>query len=143
MIGGIAFDDDAVTNPLITQSTQSARSEAFRSLRTNLQFVDAASHPRSIVFTSSLPSEGKTTTTANLAITLAAGGAKVCVVEADLRRPRLLAYMGMEGSVGLTSVLIGQAELDDVLQTFGEHKVTVLGAGPIPPIRVNSWVRRP
>jgi capsular exopolysaccharide synthesis family protein len=133
VIGGIAFDEDALTHPLITQSAQSARSEAFRSLRTNLQFVDAASHPRSIVLTSSLPNEGKTTTTANLAITLAAGGAKVCVVEGDLRRPRLLAYMGLEGAVGLTSVLIGHAALDDVLQSFGEHKVTVLGAGPIPP----------
>ena len=133
VIGGIAFDGEAAEHPLITQSAQSARSESFRSLRTNLQFVDAASHPRSIVFTSSVPNEGKTTTTANLAITLAAGGSKVCMVEADLRRPRLLAYMGMEGAVGLTSVLIGQAELDDVLQIFGEHKVAVLGAGPIPP----------
>ena len=134
VIGGITYDPDGPKHPLIVQSDpHGPRAEAFRALRTNLQFVDAATHPRSIVFTSSLPGEGKTTTTANLAISMAAAGARVCVVEADLRRPRLLQYMGMEGSVGLTNVLIGQAELVDVLQPFGDTGVSVLGAGQIPP----------
>ncbi|MDQ1482185.1 MAG: tyrosine-protein kinase, partial [Actinomycetota bacterium] len=69
----------------------------------------------------------------NLAITMAAGGARICVVEGDLRRPRLLSYMGMDGSVGLTNVLIGQAELDDVLQQFARTSVYVVGAGTVPP----------
>jgi len=134
VIGGIGFDPDASKNPLIVQADpHSPRAEAFRTLRTNLQFVDAASHPRSMVFTSSVPDEGKTTTTANLAITMAAGGARICVVEGDLRRPRLLDYMGMDGSLGLTNVLIGQAELVDVLQQFAESSVYVLGAGSVPP----------
>lgn len=134
VIGGIAFDPDASKNPLIVQADpHSPRAEAFRTLRTNLQFVDAANHPRSLVFTSSVPSEGKTTTAANLAITMAAGGARVCVLEGDLRRPRLLEYMGMDGSVGLTNVLIGQAQLGDVLQQFAESSVYVIGAGSIPP----------
>jgi succinoglycan biosynthesis transport protein ExoP len=134
VIGGIAFDPDANKSPLIVQSdSHSPRAEAFRTLRTNLQFVDAANHPRSIVFTSSVPSEGKTTTTANLAITMSAGGARICIVEGDLRRPRLLQYMGMDGSVGLTNVLIGQAELGDVLQQFAESSVYVIGAGSVPP----------
>jgi capsular exopolysaccharide synthesis family protein len=134
IIGGITFDPEGPKNPLIVQSDpHGPRAEAFRSLRTNLQFVDAANHPRSIVFTSSLPGEGKTTTTANLAISMAAAGARVCVIEGDLRRPRLLRYMGMEGSVGLTNVLIGQAELVDVLQPFGDTGIQVLGAGQIPP----------
>jgi polysaccharide biosynthesis transport protein len=134
VIGGVAYDPDARRNPLIVQGDpHSPRAEAFRSLRTNLQFVDAANHPKTIVFTSSLPDEGKTTTTANLALALAAGGARVCAIEGDLRRPRLLAYMGLEGSVGLTSVLIGQAELEDTLQPFAGTSVTVLGSGPIPP----------
>ena len=134
VIGSIAFDADAAKNPLIVQADpHSPRAEAFRTLRTNLQFVDAANHPRSIVFTSSVPGEGKTTTTANLAITMAAGGARVCVVEGDLRRPRLLEYMGMDGSLGLTNVLIGQAELGDVVQQFAESSVYVIGAGSIPP----------
>ena len=134
IIGGITFDPEGPKHPLIVQSDpHGPRAEAFRSLRTNLQFVDAANHPRSLVFTSSLPGEGKTTTTANLAISMAAAGSRVCVIEGDLRRPRLLSYMGMEGSVGLTNVLIGQADLVDVLQPFGDTGVHVLGAGQIPP----------
>jgi capsular exopolysaccharide synthesis family protein len=134
VIGGIMYDADSSKRPLIVQSEpHGPRSEAFRVLRTNLQFIDAATHPRSMTFTSSLPGEGKTTTTANLAISMAAGGSRVCVVEGDLRRPRMLRYMGMEGSVGLTNVLIGQAELADVLQPFGESNIQVLGAGQIPP----------
>ena len=134
VIGSIAFDPDAPKHPLIVQADPHGhRAEAFRTLRTNLQFVDAANHPRSIVFTSSVPGEGKTTTTANLAITMAAGGARICVVEGDLRRPRLLEYMGMDGSVGLTNVLIGKATLVDVLQQFADTSVYVLGAGSVPP----------
>jgi succinoglycan biosynthesis transport protein ExoP len=134
VIGGIGFDPEASKHPLIVQADpHSPRAEAFRTLRTNLQFVDAANHPRSIVFTSSVPGEGKTTTTANLAITMAAGGARVCVVEGDLRHPRLLEYMGMDGSAGLTNVLIGQAELGDVLQQFAKTSVYVMGAGSVPP----------
>lgn len=133
VIGGIAYDRDAGRHPLIVQADpHSGRAEAFRTLRTNLQFIDAADRPRSIVFTSSLPNEGKTTTTANLALTMAASGSSVCVIEGDLRRPRLLDYMGMEGSVGLTSVLIGEAEVEDVLQPFRDS-LTILGCGPIPP----------
>jgi succinoglycan biosynthesis transport protein ExoP len=134
VIGGIGFDTDAPKHPLIVQADpHSPRAEAFRTLRTNLQFVNAANHPRSIVFTSSIPGEGKTTTTANLAITMAASGARVCLLEGDLRRARLLEYMGMEGSVGLTNVLIGQAELGDVLQQFTDTGVYVIGAGSVPP----------
>jgi len=134
VIGGIGFDPDATKSPLIVQADmRSPRAEAFRTLRTNLKFVDAANHPRSIVFTSSVPGEGKTTTTANLAITMAAGGARICMIEADLRRPRLLDYMGMDGSLGLTNVLIGQADLADVVQQFASSSVYVVGAGSVPP----------
>ncbi|WP_409483684.1 polysaccharide biosynthesis tyrosine autokinase [Arsenicicoccus dermatophilus] len=133
VIGSIHFDPDASSHPLIVHSdAHSTRAEAFRTLRTNLQFVDAATHPRVLVLTSSLPGEGKTTTTGNLGLTLAASGAKVCIIEGDLRRPRLLQYMGLEGAVGLTSVLIGEADLEDVLQPFGDN-LHVLGSGPIPP----------
>lgn len=134
VIGGIPFDADAPNHPLIVQADpHSSRSEAFRSLRTNLQFVNAAKHPRVIVMTSSLAGEGKTTTTANLALTMAEAGAKVVLIEGDLRRPRLLRYLGIEGAVGITDVLIDRAELNDVVQRFGEHELGVVGAGQIPP----------
>lgn len=134
VLGGIPFDGDAEKHPLIIQADPHAgRAESFRALRTNLQFVDATNHPRVIVVTSSIAGEGKSTTTANLALAMAESGASVCVVEGDLRRPRLLTYLGLEGSVGLTDVLIGRYELDDVLQPFGAHSLTVLGAGATPP----------
>ncbi|USQ76114.1 polysaccharide biosynthesis tyrosine autokinase [Ornithinimicrobium cryptoxanthini] len=133
VIGGIAFDKEAARIPLVVDAADySPRAEAFRAIRTNLQFFDAAEQPRSLLITSSLPGEGKSTTLLNLALTLAAAGSEVCVIEADLRRPKLLEYMGLEGAAGLTSVLIGQASLDDVLQPYGRH-LTTLGAGAVPP----------
>ena len=74
-----------------------ARSEAVRRLRTNLQFVEAAEKARSIVVSSSVPGEGKTTTTLNLAVSLADAGLNVLLVDADLRRPSIATYLGMEG----------------------------------------------
>jgi succinoglycan biosynthesis transport protein ExoP len=135
VLGALLFDPDSSRRPLVVQADpHDPRAEAFRALRTNLQFVDAASHPRSIVFTCSWPGEGKTTTAANLALTMGAAGSSVCLVEGDLRRPRLLHYLGLEGRVGLTNVIIGQAALDDVLQPFGDTgRIMVLGAGSIPP----------
>ncbi|WP_256793827.1 polysaccharide biosynthesis tyrosine autokinase [Terrabacter sp. Ter38] len=134
ILGGIAYDSDASAHPLIVQvDPRSQRAEAFRSLRTNLQFIDVANPPKSIVVTSSLPGEGKSTTTANLALSLAETGLKVVVIEGDLRRPRLLDYLGFEGSVGLTDVLVGRVAVDDVLQPFGRTGLRLLGAGPIPP----------
>lgn len=134
VLGAIPFDSDAPKHPLILEADpHSSRAEAFRSLRTNLQFVDAAEHPRVITVTSSLAGEGKTTTTANLAFALANSGASVCLVEGDLRRPRLLSYLGLEGGVGLTDVLIGRVALRDVAQRFGEHRLMVVGSGATPP----------
>lgn len=134
LLGGIPFDNDAPKHPLILHTDPSSgRAEAFRALRTNLQFVDATQHPRTIVVTSSIGGEGKSTSTANLAVALAESGARVCVIEADLRRPRLPQYFGLESGIGLTDVLIGRHELDDVLQPFGRLSLELLGAGPTPP----------
>ena len=134
VLGAIPFDSDAPKHPLILRADpHSSRAEAFRSLRTNLQFVDAANHPKVITVTSSLAGEGKTTTTANLAFALANSGSSVCLIEGDLRRPRLLSYLGLEGGVGLTDVLIGRVALKDVAQRFGEHRLMVIGSGATPP----------
>ncbi|CAI7974568.1 non-specific protein-tyrosine kinase [Frankia sp. Hr75.2] len=135
----IAYDAGAGRRPLIIHANpHSPRAEAFRQLRTNLQFVDVDTAPRSILISSSLPGEGKTTTICNLAIILAQGGARVCLVEGDLRRPSFGEYLGIESAAGLTSVLIGAADLDDVLQPWGEGRVgdgrvEVLPSGPVPP----------
>ena len=80
-----------------------------------------------------MPAEGKTTTTCNLAITLAQAGRRVVLVEGDLRRPRLAEYLGIEGAVGLTSVLIGRIAAEDALQPWGDIPLEVLASGPLPP----------
>ena len=134
VLGAIPYDSDAPKHPLILEADpHSSRAEAFRSLRTNLQFVDATDHPQVLTVTSSLAGEGKTTTTANLAFALANSGSSVCLIEGDLRRPRLLTYLGLEGGVGLTDVLIGRVALKDVAQRFGEHRLMVIGSGATPP----------
>lgn len=134
VLGAINYDADAAKKPLVVvHAPSSSRAEAFRQLRTNLQFVNIEHPLRSVVVTSSVPGEGKSTTTCNLAITLAQAGLQVVLVEGDLRRPRIADYMGMEGAVGLTSVLLGRTQLDDALQAWGDGALQVLASGPLPP----------
>lgn len=134
MVGTIPFDKEREVNQAINfNGGNSVSAEAYRELRTNLQFLSVDNPPKVIVVTSSLPAEGKTTTAVNIAAVLAEGGKKVCLVEGDLRKPRISKYLGIIGSVGLSSVLSGQAELDDVLQPVGSTGLTVLASGPIPP----------
>lgn len=135
VIGAIAFDPDAKKQPLIqAHDLHGTRAESFRQLRTNLQFLDVDSQLRSIVFTSSVPAEGKTTTVCNLAITVAQAGVRVLLIEADLRRPRVGAYLGLDSTVGLTSVLIGAVRSEDAIQTWRPNSLLdILPSGPLPP----------
>ena len=134
IIGGITFDPNAIKRPLIVHDDpHSPRAEAFRTLRTNLQFLDIEPGGRSFVVTSSVQGEGKTTTSANLAIALADSGARVLIIDADLRRPKLAEYLGLEGAVGLSDVLINRVLLADALQPWGRNRLTVLPAGTVPP----------
>lgn len=133
-LGSIAHDPDVPKHPLTVQEhPRSPRAEAFRKIRTNLQFIDVDRSRKAIVVTSAVPEEGKTTTLCNLAIVLARAGQRVVVVETDLRRPRAADYLGLEGAVGLTSVLSGRVGLDDALQPWGAALFDVLASGPIPP----------
>ncbi|MBD1541859.1 polysaccharide biosynthesis tyrosine autokinase [Arthrobacter sp. IA7] len=134
LLGGIAFDQDATRKPLLTQTgPQSPRAESFRQLRTNLQFANVSGRARSVLITSSLPGEGKSTTATNLAISLAQAGHSVCLVDADLRRPMVNDYLGLDRNAGLTTALIRSASVDDLLQPWGEDNLHVLTSGRIPP----------
>lgn len=134
ILGGIAFDSDAAKKPLLTQvPAQSPRAESFRQIRTNLQFAHVGHASKAILVTSSLPGEGKSTTAINIAIALAQSGQRVALVDADLRRPMAAEYLGLERNVGLTTVLIGRANLADVVQPWGRDDLHVLTSGEIPP----------
>ena len=133
LLGSIYFDKDAPKNPLITSlSSHAPRTESFRVLRTNLQFVNVDAESSVYVVTSAVPGEGKSTTTVNLAITLAEAGERVVLLEADLRRPKATSYMQLEGAVGVTTVLVGRVQLQDALQSWGRG-LDVLAAGSTPP----------
>lgn len=134
LLGGITFDPGATRKPLLTQALpQSPRAESFRQLRTNLQFANVTRHAKSVLVTSSLPGEGKSTTATNLAIALAQAGQTVCLVDADLRRPMVHEYLGLDRNAGLTTALVGSAEVNELLQPWGEDSLYVLASGQIPP----------
>lgn len=134
VIAAIPASRDAKNLPLIaTQHPQSVQSEAYRGLRTNLQFMGLSGEKRSVLFTSSLPGEGKTSSAINLAHVVAQAGSRVLLIDADLRRPSIASYLGLEGGAGLTTVLSGRAEIDDVTQPLETEGLEVLASGPIPP----------
>lgn len=111
-----------------------AFSEALRELRTNLNYIDVDNPPRIIVMTSSVPREGKSSVTANLAVTIASTGRNVVLVDADLRRPVQTKLFDLVEGAGLTDVLSHNADLEDVLQPYGPvPNLQILGSGRIPP----------
>lgn len=134
ILGGISFTVDAASRPLITQAApQGPRAESFRQLRTNLQFAQVSHGPKATLVTSSVPGEGKTTTAVNLALAIAESGQSVVLIDADLRRPTVGDYLGLEKASGLTTALIGEAHVDDLLQPWGDQRLYVLTSGQIPP----------
>lgn len=116
----------AVTRP------RSRRTEAYRQVRTNLEFTGPEGMPRSIVVTSAAPGEGKSTLAANLAVIASHAGKEVVVVDADLRRPTLANLFQVRESPGLTDVLSGRVDLDEVLQSFDGERLTILPSGALP-----------
>lgn len=134
LLGGVAFDADAVKSPLISHSQpQSLRAEAFRQIRTNLRFAHVSNDSKTVLLTSSTPGEGKSTTAANLAISMAQSGQSIVLIDADLRRPKISEYLGLDRNAGLTSALVGVADVRDLLQPWGPDDLYVLTSGQIPP----------
>lgn len=138
VLGGISYDADAPKRPLVVRAEpHSPRAEAFRTLRTNLEFIAISNQDhtraRTFVVSSAGPGEGKSTTSTNLALALAETGARVVLIDGDLRMPGVARYMGIEGGTGLTDLLIGNVEVPDVLQQWGKDELYVLPSGKVPP----------
>jgi tyrosine-protein kinase Etk/Wzc len=108
-------------------------SEAYRTLRTNLQFSSTTDPVRSFLVTSAGPGEGKSTTTANLAIAMSLQGTRTILVDTDLRKPVVHKIFGVDKNRGLTNVLIGKMESSEVIQKSRIQNLDVIPAGILPP----------
>ncbi len=133
MLSGLPVQKTGHLGLILEKEPFGGYAEAIRRLRTNLRFVDVTTGSHSFVITSSVPGEGKTTTAINLAFAMAHAGGRVLLVDADLRNPSVTRRMGLESSAGLTSVLLGEAGVDDVVQQWKDTQLHVLGAGKVPP----------
>jgi len=110
-------------------------SEAFRVLRTGIFLSRPGGMPRTLLVTSSVPGEGKSTVTFNLAAAIAQNGRKVIILEADMRRPTLKRYLGVTGDIGLSNVLTDLVPLDDaIIHGVGTANLDILPGGPVPPL---------
>jgi capsular exopolysaccharide synthesis family protein len=135
VLGEITYERAARKRALVYDTDPlGLRAEGFRKLRTNLRFINVDRPPQTIVVSSPLEGDGKSSVALNLAFSLAEDGARVVIVDADLRRPTIASSLGLVEETGLTSVLSGQATVADVLQRAERRcAIDVLASGPVPP----------
>ncbi len=134
VLASIGYDNSVRQSPLLTDlGGFAARTEAFRLLRTNLQFIDIDAQPRCLVISSAVPGEGKTMTATNLAVALAQTGRRTLIIDADLRRPRVATTLGLDPAVGLTTALVGKTDIEAAIQVHEKSGLHVLASGAKPP----------
>jgi capsular exopolysaccharide synthesis family protein len=124
----------ATSNLIMLSDPRSAAAEAFRTLRTNLLFSTVDSPVNALVVTSPTPEAGKSTTAANLAVTLAQGGHDTILIDCDLRQPRQHDLWGISNEQGLTTMMLKAGAIaEPPLQTVGVERLSVLTSGQLPP----------
>ncbi|MGI6486217.1 MAG: CpsD/CapB family tyrosine-protein kinase [Tepidanaerobacteraceae bacterium] len=124
---------DRLQNLMVADDPKSAVSEAFRVLRTNLQFSSVDKQLKIISVTSSYPGEGKTTICSNLAVSVASTGKKVLLIDADLRKPRIQKVFLLENFKGLSNLLAEKLKLQSVVNNLDIENMHVITSGPVPP----------
>ena len=123
-----------ISEELVTlKQPRSSASESYRSIRTRIIYSAAEKPPKSILMTSATTEEGKTITSANMAVTMAHAGSKVIMVDCDMRKPRLHHLLGLDREKGLSNVLVGEKRLDEVIVETQEENLHAIACGPIPP----------
>lgn len=132
-LGAVNVEPGAADQPLVILDRNHRSVEAFRSIRTSLQFANVDKPPRHLVITSPSAEDGKTLVACNLAIAMAQDDTRVCLLDADLRRPKAARYFGLPVGAGLTDVVAGRHKLDDALVPWHRGQVMVLQAGTNPP----------
>lgn len=133
LIGSIPRRKAGAPDAVVVAEPNGRAAEAYRGVRSNLRYSAVGHDIRIVAITSATPGEGKTTTAINLALAYAEAGHDVILVDADLRRPMVSSRLGLEGAVGLTSILVDGATIDDVSLGWGPSKLRVVPAGEVPP----------
>jgi succinoglycan biosynthesis transport protein ExoP len=133
VLGVISAFRSRGSGPAVAVSAAGPAAEAYRAIRTNLRYIDVDQPVHALVVTSPEPGEGKSTTALNLAAALGRDSERVLLIDADLRRPSLASGLGLVEEVGLTTALVDEASLDQLVQPISGENVDLLGSGPVPP----------
>ncbi len=133
LLGTIPLVDKGETVSAALNDAKSSLAEAYHSARTGLEFATAAGIPKVLLFTSTKPGEGKTTSAIAVARSIASTGRSVVLIDGDQRRPSLHRSLGLANEVGFSNLLTGQAHVDQVVQADGMPNLDLITAGPIPP----------
>lgn len=133
VLASVPRDRKIARHPIaVTALPLSLRAESIRHVRTALKFLPGETN-QTFVITSSVSGEGKSTTAANIAAAFAAEGLSTCLVEADLRRPRLEGLLDLTGGPGLSDIVVGQSQIEDTVQSWGPDELQVILVGTVPP----------
>jgi capsular exopolysaccharide synthesis family protein len=133
LLGSVGYRKDLDSNLVVTGNLKSQMAEAYRSIRTNLNFMTEGKEKVKILVTSSMSGEGKTFTSINLAAIYAASGKKTVILGADLRKPKIYQDFGLTNAVGLSTYLINKGNLTEVVQQTKVPHLDLISSGPVPP----------